>query len=201
MAETPPGGPSYGQSASGFPGAPGQFSGAPGGPPSWPSAAPRGASRLLTFASLGISVIATVLAVVGWFRPVHTAAPAAGPSGSPTYTEQQISDAKTKACAAFGTVQKGVKLQTNEQPSTDPALRKAQATAGQLAVVTGGWYLRDHLEPATPASLKSAVDKLANLLLDLGANYIAGEQDSDPAQGAVRADAVSAFGQVQDLCK
>jgi hypothetical protein len=80
-------------------------------------------------------------------------------------------------------------------------MRKAQAASGQLSVVAGGWYLREQLEPATPASIKSAVEHLSGLLLDLGAHYIAGEQDSDPTQGALRSNTVSAFGQVQDLCK
>ena len=80
-------------------------------------------------------------------------------------------------------------------------MRKAQAADGQLAVVAGGWYLRDHVAPATPAPVATAVQHLANLLLDLGANYIAGEHDSDAPQAALRTDAVSAFAQVQELCK
>ena len=201
MSEMPPSGPSHGQSASGFPGAPasmGQYS-VPTAAPSRPVGSSQ-PSRWPTYATLVIALIATGLAIIGWFRPTPVT-PTASPSTSPTYGEQQISDAKSHACNAFETVQKGVKLQTNEAASADPATRKAQATAGQLSVVAGGWYLKDHLEPALPATIKSAVQHLADLLLDLGANYIAGEHDSDPVQGALRTDTVSAFGQVHDLCK
>jgi hypothetical protein len=201
MAETPPGGPSYGQSASGFPGAPGQFSGAPGGPPSWPSSAPRGASRLLTFVSLGISVIATVLAIVGWFRPVHTAAPAAGPSGSPTYTEQQTANAKSDACNAFQTVKKGTTLQTNLPQTDDPAMANAQATHAQLSLLGGGLYLTATLDPATPTSLADEIRKLAKTLSDVGANAIAGAKNADPSQAARMDEANSAFERVADMCK
>ena len=77
----------------------------------------------------------------------------APPSKTPTYTEQQISDAKARSCAAFDTVLKGVTLQTHGEASDDPAMRKAQAVNGQLSLVAGGGYLRDHLEPATPHNL------------------------------------------------
>jgi hypothetical protein len=199
MSEQPPDGPHAPSGTGGFPTSRGQFPGA-GGPPSWPPAPRRDKSRALTFAALATALIATALAIVGWFRPVSVA-PAVAPSQSPTYSEQQVADSKSHACAAFETVQRGVKLQTNEAASTDPAMRKAQATSGQLSVVAGGWYLREQLEPATPASIRSAVEHLAGLLLDLGAHYIAGVQDSDPTQGALRSNTVSAFGVVQDLCK
>jgi hypothetical protein len=205
MAETPPGGPSYGQSASGFPGAPGQFSGAPGGPPSWPSSAPRGASRLLTFASLGISVIATVLAIVGWFRPVHTAAPAAGPSGGPTYTEQQISDAKTRACTALNLVNKAAIQNSGSgappQQSSDPAMAEAKAADSRLSIISGAWYLRDHLGPAVPQDLASAIQHLSEVALDLGQGYLAGAQNSDPAQAELIKEGNAGFKRALELCK
>lgn len=200
MSENPPSGPSNAHGPSGFPAAPGPtgFPTAPAGSPPWPPAPPR-PSRWPTFAALTMALIATGLAVVGWFRPPQPAPPPR--AVAPTYTEQQISDAKTRACSAFEVVQKGVTLQTNEEPSADPAMRKAQAADGQLSVVAGGWYLRDHVEPATPPPVATAVQHLANLLLDLGANYIAGEHDSDPPQATRRADAVSAFEHVGKLCK
>ncbi len=77
-------------------------------------------------------MIATVLAIVGWFRPTPPPPPQAHPS-TPTYTEQQIADAKAKACAAFEVVNKGVTQHagTNapEHSSNDPAMAEAQAAA------------------------------------------------------------------------
>jgi hypothetical protein len=153
-------------------------------------------SRWPTLAVLLVALIGVATGVAAWFRPTpHTNSPA------PAYSEQQVSNAKARACNAFEVVQKGVRLQTNEEPSGDPAMRKAQAADGQLSVVAGGWYLRDHVGPATPPPVATAVQDLANLLLDLGANYIAGEHDSDARLGALRTNAVSAFARVQELCK
>jgi hypothetical protein len=53
-------------------------------------------------------------------------------------------------------------------------MANVQATHAQLSLVAGGWYLREQLDPATPPTLAADVQKLANTLLDLGANAIAG---------------------------
>jgi hypothetical protein len=196
----PSGGPPYLQGAGGFP-APQAPSGYPGPPgsPSWPPAPPRRPSQWLTFVTLAIALIATGLAIVGWFRPPQPAPPPR--AATPTYTEQQISDAKTRACNAFEVVQKGTTLQTNLPQTDDPAMANAQATHAQLSLGTGGWYLRDHLDPATPPSVAAEVRKLANALLDVGANAIAGAKNADPPQTARMDDANSAFEQVGKLCK
>ena len=199
MSEHPPSGPSHGPGASGFPSPPTEFPGAQGGPPPWPPVPPRGPSRWPTFLALAIAVIATGLAIVGWFRPAPP--PPAPHPAAPTYTEQQISDAKTRACNAFEVVLKGVTLQTHGEPSGDPTMRKAQAIDGQLSLVAGGWYLRDHVEPATPKQLGADMRKTADVLLDLGANALAGAQNADQPQADLLTEAQSAFAQVQELCK
>jgi hypothetical protein len=200
MSEKPPNGPSYRQGASGFPAAPeamGHYPAPPGAPP-WPPA-PSQPSRLLTFSALAIALIATGLAIVGWFRP--TLPPASAPAASPTYTEQQISEAKTRACKAFETVDKGVTLQTNGEASSDPAMAKAQGANARLATISGGWYLKARLDPATPAELSTAIQHLSEVLLDLGASYEAGVKDDDPAQAAQKSETNSTFSRVAELCK
>jgi hypothetical protein len=203
MSEKPPSGPPPAQNASGFPAAPAPtgFPAGPAGSPSWPSAppvAPRGHSRWPTFVALAIALIATGLAVVGWFRPAPPTPPRAA---APTYTEQQISDAKARACTAFELVDKGVTLQTNGEVSSDPAMAKAQGANARLATISSGWYLRARLDQAAPPKLATAIQHLSDVLLDLGANYLAGATDDDPAQAALRSEANSAFGRVQELCK
>ena len=172
MSEHPPSGASHGPGASGFPSPPTEFPGAQGGPPPWPPMPPRGPSRWPTFLALAIAVIATGLAIVGWFRPTppHPAPHAA----EPTYTEQQISDAKTRACKAFELVDKGVTLQTNGEASSDAAMAKAQGANARLAQYRAGWYLKARLDPPRHQSIAAAVQHLSDVLLDLGAKYEAG---------------------------
>src|ERR1700761_4391912 len=120
MSEYPPRGPSAANGPSGHPVAPTGFPGAAVGPPVWPSPS-RGPSRWPTFLALALALVASGLAIVGWFRP--SPQPTATTSKTPTYTEQQVSDAKARACAAFDTVLKGVTLQTHGEASDDPAMR------------------------------------------------------------------------------
>lgn len=194
MSETPP----SGHGARGISAA--SAASGPCPPPQWPTPAPR-PSRWPTFAALAIALLATALAIVGWFRPSvpHQSASPAGLSFSP----QQVSDAKTRACDAADTVHKGALLHsgTGTQQSSDPAMAEAQAADGRLAVISGGWYLRDHLSPATPKTLTDAVQQLAQVMLDLGANYLAGAKNADPGQAALIGEGNSAFARVQELCR
>src|ERR1700744_936758 len=197
MSEYPPSGPSAAHGASGDPPAPTGFPGAAAGPPVWPS--PSRSSQRPTFLALALALVASGLAIVGWFRPSPSAPPPR--STGPTFTEQQISDAKARSCAAFDTVLKGVTLQTHGEASDNPAIRKAQAVNGQLSLVAGGGYLRDHLDPATPAQLAAEIRKTADILSDLGANALAGAQNADQPQASLLTEAKSSFAQVQELCK
>jgi hypothetical protein len=199
MSEGPPSGFPPSHPVSGFPAAHTGFPGAAAQSPTWPPVPPRAPSRWLTFVALGVALIATGLAIVGWFRPSPTPAPQ--PPSAPTYTEQQISDAKARVCAAFETVLKGVTLQTHGEPSDDPAMRKAQAANGQLSLVAGGWYLRDRAERATPPDLATAVQKTSDVLLELGADALAGAQNADQPQARLLEESQSAFAQVREQCK
>src|SRR6185437_14390695 len=140
MSENPPSGPMHGHGTSGFPCAPTGFQ---SGPPAWQPAPPKGQSRGLTYVALATAVIATVLAIVGWFRP--TPPPPPSHPSAPTYTEQQIADAKARACEAMDVVEKGTTLQTNPPQSDDPAMMNAQAAHAQLSLVAGAWYIRDSI--------------------------------------------------------
>lgn len=201
MSEPPPSGPFFDRSASGFspvPPAAGAYPGSTG--PSQRSSASSQHSRWPSFAALAIALIATALAIVGWFRPIQPP-PAPTPSAGPTYTEQQITDAKAHACSVFETVKRGTTLQTNLPQTDDPAMANAQATHAQLSLVAGGWYLKEELDPATPAPLSAAINELAKALSDVGTNAIAGAKNADPAQATRMDKANAAFGRVADVCK
>jgi hypothetical protein len=202
MSEYPPSGPSAAHGSSGYPAPPTGFPGTAAGSPVWPSPSPA-PSRWPTFLALALAVVASGLAIVGWFRPSPT--PAAQPSKTPTYTEQQISDAKARSCAAVDTTHKGVVLQSgaNKQDavSSDPALAEGQAANARLSIISGSWYLRDHLDPATPQPLADTIRHLSGVMLDIGANYLAGARDADQAQSALLSDGDSSFARALELCK
>jgi hypothetical protein len=199
MSEQPPKGPPLPSDTGGFPSSRGQFPSVAAAPPPWPLAPPRGQSRALTYAALAVALIATGLAVAGWFRPSPVAPTQR--SASPTYTEQQILDAKQRACEAFEVVQKGAALQTNPTPSDDLAMSNAQAAHAQLSLVAGGWYLRDHLEPGTPPQISDELHKLANTMLDIGINALAGAKNADPSQAELIKTGNDAVDHTTELCK
>jgi hypothetical protein len=202
MSEYPPSGHSAAHDPGGYPAAPTGFPGAAAGPPAWPSPS-RGPSQWPTFLALALALVASGLAIVGWFRP--SPPPTAPPSKAPTYTEQQISDARTRVCAAVDTTHKGVVLQSgaNKQDavSRDPALAEGQAANARLSIISGSWYLRDHLDPAAPQPLADTIRHLSAVMLDIGANYLAGARDADQAQSALLSDGDSTFARALELCK
>jgi hypothetical protein len=203
MSEYPPSGPSAANGPSGYPAAPTGFPGAAAGSPVWPSPS-RGPFRWPTFLALALALVASGLAIVGWFRP--SPPPAAPPSKTPTYTEQQISDAKTRACTAFELVKTGTTLQAqggepNAQPSDDPAMRKAQSANARLSLIAGASYLLSHLDPGTPQPLAEGIRKLSSTLMDIGVKYLAGAKNADPPQAALLSEGESDIANVGELCK
>jgi hypothetical protein len=77
----------------------------------------------------------------------------------------------------------------------------AQGTNARLTTISSGWYLKARLEPAAPADLTGAIEHLSDVLLDLGAHYLAGAKDDQPPQAALKSDGNAAFERVRDLCK
>jgi flagellar hook-length control protein FliK len=92
-------------------------------------------------------------------------------------------------------------LQTNGADTDNPALVQAEAANARLSTISGGWYLRARLYKATPPELAAAVQHLSDVLLDLGANYLAGAKDDDSSQSALKSEGNAAFARVQGLCK
>ena len=128
-------------------------------------------SRWIAPAGLAAAVVALTLTLVQWFHP---------PShdhGAPSFSDQQVKDAKTSVCGAYTTVHRAVTINTHLQnpPDGGPIGPLAVATSARLALYGGGSYLRDRLtkEPATPEDLAKAVDTLATTLENLAVNYLA----------------------------
>src|SRR6478672_3416360 len=99
-----------------------------------------GGSKLLQWiavAALVLAVVATGLAVAGYFYYPHK-----GAAGSGTYSDQQTKDAKKKICETFMVVDRAVvrnsKLKNPENGGPIGAL--SVATAARLAFYGGGAY-------------------------------------------------------------
>jgi hypothetical protein len=138
-----------------------------------------GGSKLLRWvavAALALAVIATGLAVGGWFYYPHK-----GAAGTGTYSDQQTKDAKKKICETFMVVDRAV-VRNSRLKNPDnggPIGALSVATAARLAFYSGGSYLRDRVsqEPATPPDLAKSVNAMASNLEELAIGYLAGAAD------------------------
>ena len=154
-------------------------------------------ARWPTFAALAIAFIALAVGLVGWFRSTpHNNQP----PPKPTYSQQQIADAKAKVCAAFGKLDRAVGV-LNALPNGSDELVAAIDTRQVFDVFSR--YLLTTLseEPATPADLATAVREQASSLEEGVIDYQVGLTKSDPEMRSV-VDANSATADtIRRLCK
>ena len=142
-----------------------------------------------------IALIAVSLAAWALLRPA--------PGSDPDYSDSQRADAKTKVCAAFEVVRRGVNLNTSLSVpggQDDVTGTLAVAANARLSAYVGGLYLLEHLDPATPTELVDQIRGFANLLTDIGAAATAGASDSDPDQAVRLKDADAANTKLRELC-
>jgi hypothetical protein len=128
-------------------------------------------SRWATLAALVLAVIATSVAVVGWFYPNKSAS-------APTYSDQQTKDAKKHICEAFGIVERAVVKSSHlKNPENGgPIGALSIATARNFAFYSGGAFLRDQVSqnPATPPDLAKSVNDLGTSLEELSIGALSG---------------------------
>jgi hypothetical protein len=149
------------------------------------------------FAFLVIALLVTLgVAIVGWFRPVP-----AKPPPAPTYSNQQVADAKAKVCTAFDKVHQAVRSNFARDQGTDPNQQLLVAVTGQEALLAGSVYLQTTLseEPATPADLATAVRKLVDVFQSLTVDYLNGH-GSPEVDPSLRAGDEATLA-IQGLCK
>ncbi|MEB3981673.1 hypothetical protein OQ968_10390 [Mycobacterium sp. 663a-19] len=137
------------------------------------------------------------VAIVGWFRPVP-AKPAPPP---PTYTNQQIAEAKARVCAAYTKVHSAVGVSMARDLGSDPAAQLAVATSARQALLAGREYLMTTLseEPATAPDLAGAIRKLANLFQQYTVDYLNGRKNAE-MESALRAGDETTL-TIESLCK
>jgi hypothetical protein len=158
----------------------------------WP---PRGPARWPVVVMFAITLVA-VAAAVAWLRPTpetKSAVPSA-----PTFTDQQVTDAKSHVCAAYAKIHRAVDVNAPRNGGNDPTSQLAVATNMRQIYVVGSAYLLPELadEPATQSDLAAATGKVARLFQVL---TIEGSV-SDPRVEAY--NDVNATGEtIQNLCK
>lgn len=155
-------------------------------------------SRWTAVAALVLAVIATSVAVVGWFYPHKSAA-----SSAPTYTDQQTKEAKKHICETFKLVDHEVvrNSRLKNLPDGGPIGALSVATAARMAFYTGGAFLRDRVsqEPATPPDLAKSVNSMASTLEELAIGYLAGAADF--AQDELRQNLDDKIKATIEMCK
>jgi hypothetical protein len=144
---------------------------------------------------MAMAVIATAIAIVGWFRP-------APQSASTAFTDQQTAQAKTNVCSAYAAVHQGVVRNTHlaDPNPHDPLGQLAIAANARLALLGGGAYLHDRVaaQPATPADLAQAVNSMGMTIEQLGIGYL--EAASNIVLDPLRHDLDSQIAQINKLC-
>jgi hypothetical protein len=159
-------------------------------------------SRWPTLAALMIALIGVAAGIIGWFRPVphndHQPTPTA-----PTYTDQQIADAKASICSAYNLAKNEVAVNTHRPNPVegDKSGLLAAVAMARLALYSGGDYLLYQLaaEPATTADLADAVRSLANSYEEFAIRALNDEPDS--ALDALRHDIDADIAKIDGLCK
>ena len=155
--------------------------------------------RWIVVAALAFALIATALAGWSLLRPARTTtAPPATDQAPPPFTDQQIADAKTRACNAYKLVATAVALQTHADAGNEP---QGGAANARLSTIGGGASLLTRLDPATPPPVTAEIRSFADLLGDIGLNQLAGVLNDDPAQAARYNDAGAAEGRINVLCQ
>lgn len=154
------------------------------------------------FTSLVVAVVAIGLAIGCWFRPMPGSTGSPVPS-APSYTRQQVADAKTNVCIAFGKVDRALNLADAEPVSSDRTEQLAVAALTRIAFDGGSRYLLTTLaeEQATPPELATAVRKQANSLQELLIGFLDGVPNSDPEQQPAVNASNEAAAKIRRLCK
>jgi hypothetical protein len=143
-----------------------------------------------------ITLVAVAAAVGAWLRPTPHNTSATPPA--PSYSEQQVSDAKAKVCAAFDKVQKASSSNAARSGGDDPNAQLLIAVNMRQVFMSSSVYLLKTLEeePAAPADLAASAKKLADLFQVITLDGLAGDRN-DPAHNAANETGTA----IQEMCK
>jgi hypothetical protein len=168
--------------------------------PPWPPQGPpvqKRPTKWAAIAALAISVLAIGVAIGSWFRPMPTNKPAIGP----TYTSQEVADAKSKVCTAFDKAHKAIQLTGARDRGQDYATQLASAVNARQALVAGSEYLSTTLSdaPATPPNIAKEIRNLTNVYQLLTVQLLAEAPDSEINASVSSGD--TATSTLENLCR
>lgn len=145
---------------------------------------------------LVITLVAVGAAVAAWLRPVPPAR--SSTPRPPTFSDQQVADAKSKVCAAYQKIHLASVTNSGRNGGDDPNAQLLVAVNMREVFIAGTAYLQTTLakEPATAPELAAAARKLADLFQVITLDGLASDRN-DPAH-----DAANATGEkIERLCK
>lgn len=150
---------------------------------------------MFVFLVVAILVVLGV-AIVGWFRPLPNK-----PVSTPSYTSQQIEDAKAKVCAAYEKVHSAIGVSMGRDLGSDPASQLIVATSARQSLLAGSEYLTTTLseEPATAPELAAAIRKLASLFQQYTVDYLNGRTNAEMESSLRAGDDTTST--IVNLCK
>ncbi|WP_192860315.1 hypothetical protein [Mycobacterium sp. MS1601] len=155
------------------------------------SAAVRRTGLILAALAFLLAAAALAVSLYAWWSSTR----------SVEYTAEQQSAARDSACAAYTTVRTGVQTNTNlAVAGDDVGGALAVAANSRVALMSGGQYVLDRVDPATPAELAEPLRRFGNTLLDVGAAATAGALNTDPAQAELLREVDELNGQLTALC-
>jgi hypothetical protein len=159
-------------------------------------------SQWLALIALVVALLAICVAIGAWFRPSADSKPASAPP-APSYTDQQVAEAKTKVCAAYEKVHRALVLSSARNGGNDPTAVLGVATSGRQVLDAGSRYLITKLseEPATSPELSAAIRNLAEGYQELTMEYLDGLTNSDTEIQPSLHAADDATATIERLCK
>lgn len=168
-------------------------------PPHMPPPRRHTGALTLTLAALAV-VLAAAALIVALLRPGPTPAPAtARPTtpAAPTFTNDQVTAAKEKACNAAKTINDRLLVETNWPTPTQPgdALDQAQRALLGKDYLAAAIWLPTQVDPAAPNDLRAAVTAYATAAGDA----FGSSTDIDQLHRA-HAAMTASYGQIERSC-
>ncbi len=144
-----------------------------------------------------IALVAVGAAVAAWSRPGPRVTSSTTPS-APSYSDEQVADAKSKVCAAFEKVLHATDINATRNGGDDPNTQLVIATAQRQVYVVGSAYLITTLaeERAASADLAAAAKNLARLYQAVTLDLLAGD-NTGPDHDELKEAGLK----VQELCR
>ncbi|WP_133251023.1 hypothetical protein [Mycobacterium montefiorense] len=146
--------------------------------------------------SIAIALVALGVAIGSWLRPLPE-----NKSTAPSYTTQQVADAKLKVCAPFTKANNAVRAATARDKGSDYATQLASAVNVRQALLAASQSLTSTLnqEPAAPADIVSNTHSLADAYQALTIALIA--DATEPEKSPILHSGDEATSSLENLCK